>query len=210
MKGLTAKSRIAIGQVGLLTSLVLIAILLGLVPDRTSAVLQGRAVLAEALAANSSVFVTQADIRRLAADLRLVVDRNPDIFSAAVRRSEGQVVAAVGEHQQSWIEMIGEYSTDTQVQVLIWAGNKKWGQIELRFRPLVFSGWRGVVANPWLQLIVFLGASAFIVFSIYLSGQDAEAPGPFPGHPRPRPRGARHNGRGPAHRRCEGAYRARE
>jgi hypothetical protein len=86
MKRLTAKFHIALGQTGLLASLLLVAIYLGLVPDRVGAIREGRAALAEAIAANSSAFISQADIRRLEANLRLVVDRNDDILSAAVRR----------------------------------------------------------------------------------------------------------------------------
>ena len=51
MKGLTAKSRIALGQTGLLVSLLLFAIWLGLVPNRDGAIREGRAALAEAIAA---------------------------------------------------------------------------------------------------------------------------------------------------------------
>ena len=76
MKRLTAKFHIALGQTGLLASLLLVAIYLGLVPDRLGAIREGRAALAEAIAANSSAFISQADIRRLEATLRLVVDRN--------------------------------------------------------------------------------------------------------------------------------------
>ena len=50
----TAKFRVALGQVGLLISILLVAILLGLVPDRRSAIREGRAVLAEAVDPNPS------------------------------------------------------------------------------------------------------------------------------------------------------------
>ena len=59
MKKLSPKSRIAMGQVGLLVSLLLTASYLGLIPDRTAAVRDGRAALAEAIAANSSAMVSR-------------------------------------------------------------------------------------------------------------------------------------------------------
>jgi signal transduction histidine kinase/CheY-like chemotaxis protein/HPt (histidine-containing phosphotransfer) domain-containing protein len=169
MKRLTAKFHIALGQTGLLASLLLVAIYLGLVPDRVGAIREGRAALAEAIAVNSSTFISQADIRRLEANLRLVVDRNDDILSAAVRRTNGEVVVVIGDHDRLWQDMPSGYSTDSQLQVPIWTTTQKWGQVELRCRPLAASGWRGFIYNPHLLLIVFLVLSCFVMFYLYLS-----------------------------------------
>ena len=105
MKGLTAKSRIALGQVGLLVSVLLAAVFLGLVPDRSTAIKEGRAALAEAVAANSSILVSQADTRRLEAMLRFVAERNSDLLSAAVRQSDGTTIVTIGDHEEDWIEI---------------------------------------------------------------------------------------------------------
>jgi PAS domain S-box-containing protein len=168
MKSLSAKSRIALGQTGLLVSLLLTAMFFGLVPDRTGAVREGRAALAEAIAANSSVFVTQSDVRRLEATLRLVLERNEDILSAALRREGGDIVVELGEHQQNWRDIGGEHSTDAQLQVPIWAGDQKWGQVELRFNPLVTPGWLGFFHSPTVQLVGFIGFFSFLAFQFYL------------------------------------------
>jgi len=169
MKRLSAKFHIALGQTGLLASLLLVAIYLGLVPDRVGAIREGRAALAEAIAANSSAFISQADMRRLEANLRLVIDRNDDILSAAVRRTNGEVVVAIGDHDRLWQDMPSEYSTDSQLQVPIWTTTQKWGQVELRCRPLAASGWKRFIYNPRILLIVFLVLSCFAMFYLYLS-----------------------------------------
>ena len=133
MKRLSAKCHISLGLSSLLVSLLLVATYLGLVPDRLCAVREGRAILAEALAINSSALISQADWQRLRTDLRLVVARNDDILSAAVRRENGKTVVMVGDHDQLWHDMLGEYSTDSQLVVPIWSDQQKWGQVELRF-----------------------------------------------------------------------------
>ena len=51
MNFLSTKSRMAIGQVSLVVSILMTASLLGLMPDRIAAVRDGRAALAEARAA---------------------------------------------------------------------------------------------------------------------------------------------------------------
>jgi signal transduction histidine kinase len=148
--------------------LVLCAEFLGLVPDRNSAVREGRAALAEVLATNSSLFIGEADMRRLEADLGLVVSRNDDLLSAALRRSDGQIIVSLGEHEDQWTEMQGEYSTPAQVRVPLFANQEKWGQIELRFRPLVSAGWMGLLENPLVQLVTFIGMFSFVAFYFYL------------------------------------------
>jgi PAS domain S-box-containing protein len=169
MKRLTAKFHIALGQTSLLASLILVALFLGLVPDRLGAIREGRAALAEAIAANSSVFINQADIRRLETTLRLVVERNADILSAAVRRVNGKAVVTIGDHDRHWHDMLDEYSTDAQLRVPIWAGKQTWGHLELRCRPLSAPGLLGLIHNPWTQLLGFITVSSFILFYVYLA-----------------------------------------
>ena len=167
MNILSAKSRIALGQVGLVVSLLLTASFFELVPDRTSAVREGRAALAEAIAANSSVIVTQQDVRRLEGILQLVVDRNDDLLSAALRSNTGQLVVTVGPHADLWSQD-SQYSTESQVHVPIWAGSSEWGRVELRFEDLVSAGWLGVLTSPLVLLVGFVALSSFVAFYFYL------------------------------------------
>ena len=165
---LSAKSRIAIGQSSLLMSILLAAIFLGLVPNRDSAVLEGRATLAEALAANSSMLVTQSDVKRLGTDLELLVERNKHLLSAGLRRSNDELIVAVNNHAALWQTGSGEHSTNTQVKVPIFDGDGQWGQLELRYAPLRPDGWHGYLQNPWVQLVTFVCLLSFIVFRFYL------------------------------------------
>jgi PAS domain S-box-containing protein len=167
VRRLSAKSHIALGLTFLLVSLVLVAFYLGLIPDRLGAVRAGRAALAESIAANTSVFISQSDLRRLEATLRFVVARNPDILSAALRRSDGQIVVKIGEHDRYWRQM-DEHSTDSQVQVPIWAGKQKWGMLELRSQPLTVAAWYGFLFDAKLHLVLFIACCAFPLFYFYL------------------------------------------
>ena len=73
----------------MLVSMLLLAAIPGLMPDRNAAIRDGHARLAESIAVNSSIFITISDIRRMKANLRWL-ERNNDILSAAVRRSDGR------------------------------------------------------------------------------------------------------------------------
>ena len=168
LKAPSAKFRIALGLIGLLTSLLLTAEMLNLVPDRLGAQREGRTALAEAVAANNTIFLTREDNRRLESVLRLVVDRNDELLSAAVRQSNGKVVTEIGEHRKFWQESSDDYSIESNIHVPIWAGQEKWGQIELRFIPLRSDRWYGALQHPLVKLVAFMTILGFIAFYLYL------------------------------------------
>ena len=165
---LSAKFRVAMGQVGLLVSLLLMALLLGLVPDQENAKRYGRASLAEVIALDTPGLVTLEQRRQFAGKLELIVERNAELLSAAVRRSDDEVMAAAGDHS-SWQQMPTEYSSDTQVRVPIFEQNEKWGQLELRFESASAFGVFEFVNSQFVSLVTFLSVTCFFVFYLYLS-----------------------------------------
>jgi PAS domain S-box-containing protein len=168
MRRLNVKHRVVFGLVGLTVSLVMLAFLLGIVPDRASAVRAGRAALAEAIAVHSTAAVMSTHVQRLEADFKLLVDRNADLLSLALRRLDGRALVATEGHSDSWQDMSGEYSKDTQVRVPIWDGERKWGQLELRFQGLDEGGLKGAAQNPVVRIVLFIGALSLVAFYVYL------------------------------------------
>ena len=163
LKKLSAKSQIALGQSGLIVTVLLLAVMLGLVPDRIGAVREGRAALAEALAANSSAFLTYSDLRRIKANLELVAERNDDVLSAGLRRADGSLALEVGEHVGTWQILAGELSTDSQLVIPIHTGEDQWGSLELRFTSATSEGLIGMIFSPAMQLSAFMGVVCFIM-----------------------------------------------
>ena len=168
MGRLNVRFRVVLGMVGSTLSLVILAIYLGIIPDRIGAVREGRTSLAESIAVHSTSLVMTSDVQRLKADLTLIAERNPDLLSMALRRTKGRTVAAVGDHEDYWQPMEGEYSKDEQIRVPISAGRQKWGQLELRFKPLRDSGLRGVLQIPLVRIGLFIGLGCFVLFYLYL------------------------------------------
>ncbi|MCP5056976.1 MAG: response regulator [bacterium] len=168
MKSLSPKTHISLGQTFLLINVLLAAILLGIVPDRDQAVREGRAALAEAVAVTGSALITRADLDGLRTTLSLAQERNDDVLSVAVRRADGVALVSVGDHEQHWDVSHGDVSTNTQVAVPIWSRGKRWGTVELRFRPLGSSGWIGVVTSSEAKLLGFMALGCFVLFYLYL------------------------------------------
>jgi len=167
MNLLSARTHIALGLAAIVTSVLLLAVFVGLLPDRAGAVRQGRIALAESIAATSTALITARERRRLESVLRFVIERNPDLVSVGVRDFRGELVADAGGHS-AWVPLESGSATDTQIQVPIWSGQSRWGQLEMQFRPIVAPGWRGVLEFPGLVLGAFLFGLCFLAFDLYL------------------------------------------
>ncbi|MEE9354803.1 MAG: response regulator [Methylococcaceae bacterium] len=169
MKGLSAKFHIALGQSFIVVSILLVALYFELVPDRNSAIREGRSNLIETIAMSGSIFINQDRLNDFQAILSMIVKRNDDILSAGIRSTGGKVLLSIGDHKANWQELQGHYSTDTQLQVPIWKNNKPWGYTEIRCKPIVQAGWQGELFSPRVQLILFAAFCAFFSFYAYLS-----------------------------------------
>ncbi|WP_413700509.1 Hpt domain-containing protein [Psychromonas sp. KJ10-10] len=167
-KGQSPKSKISLGLVSILVCICIGASLLGLFPDRYGAVLAGRVAIAELVAVNSSAFITRNDIRRMEANLQILISRNDDILSATVKPMNGKSVAVIGEHETKWEPLEEGFSTESQLIVPIWEGKKQWGHIELRFTPLKEKGWFAFFFEPLAQFILFLSFFSYFIFKYYL------------------------------------------
>ncbi|MDO6823776.1 response regulator [Marinobacter sp. 1_MG-2023] len=167
-KKVSTRFRISLGLSSMLVSLVLFAALLGLVPDRNAAIRDGRALFAESVAVNSSIFITTSDIRRMDTILQVLVDRNEDLLSAAVRHADGRLMTVIGEHQRLWQDSGENTSRDGQIVVPIYEGQQQWGQVELSFEPLLPNQWYGWIYHPVVMLMAFLSIAGFILYYLYM------------------------------------------
>ena len=96
------------GLVGVMTSLVMVAFFLNIIPDRNRAVREGRTALAETIAVYSTALVKTAKSQRLRDDLNLLTDRNENLLSLALRRESGGVLVSTDDHAEKWQAMTGE------------------------------------------------------------------------------------------------------
>jgi hypothetical protein len=167
-KLLNTRVYIAFGMASLSASLLLVCAVLGLIPDRDGAVRDGQVAVAEALAAGSTAMIAEGDRSRLHALLKFAVNRNPDLESAAVRAADGAILVSFGAHEAHWVATARDALTEGQVQVPIMNGAQRWGQLELRYRPIRPSGVTGLLQHPVLQLIGFVVIAGLIAYYLYL------------------------------------------
>lgn len=153
---LSPTSRLTIGLVSLTASLVLIAQLLGFLPDQTGIALGARKQVVESLATQLSWAASQNDFRSLQVTLGNLVERNDQIDSAALRRANGELVVNAGEHERYWQVHPDGLSTPTHLHVPLFAHDRQWGSIELSFVPLDTEFGLGSIRHSVLGLLTFM------------------------------------------------------
>jgi PAS domain S-box-containing protein len=163
----TARFRIAMGLIGILSSVMFVANAIDVFPDYRNAVRVGRAATAESIAINSTIFVNRQDYRGLKSALKAIVQHNQDIQSACVRRNE-QSFLEIGDHLSNWTPLQNGVSTDSQILIPLFENGARWGTIELRFKPLQHDGLAECLLHPTLRFFLFTGACSFLLFFIYL------------------------------------------
>jgi signal transduction histidine kinase/DNA-binding response OmpR family regulator len=150
-----------------MASALLLTMFLGLIPDRLEAISQGRVALTEAIAESVSNALSHSDVAQARSTLSLMVRRNSDLLSAVLRKLDGEVIAMAGEQSSEW-DTGADHAADSQVQIPMMAGPERWGQLELRFKPLTGSGWKGITHDPQARMIAFAVTVSFFAFYVYL------------------------------------------
>ncbi|HEY1226651.1 MAG TPA: PAS domain-containing protein, partial [Ramlibacter sp.] len=168
MKSLNTRAYIALGLGSIVSTVLLAASFVGLVPDRHQAIRAGHVALAESLAASSASFLNSNDPARVQDLLRFVQSRNDDLQSIGLRSREGRLLMATGDHARHWVPVESGRAPESQVQVMLFAGNQPWGQLEMRFQPLVVPGILGVLQTPLVLLLAFTGTLSVLAFYAYL------------------------------------------
>ncbi len=156
--------RLSFALVLLILNLLFLANWIGLIPDEAELTMELRKGLSESLALQFSSAADQGELQLIQNTLRAVVERNDDIRSAAIRTTNGQLLALAGEHLAHWKAPIDGKSTSTQVLVPVYRQGKKWATVEIRFASLWASDWLQGFANSFIGLLLFIGISSFLCY----------------------------------------------
>lgn len=161
-------ARLSIGLVLLTISILFGADMIGLIPDRSKATLFERQRLCESLAVYCSVAAQNNDTSSIMTAAKILVERNEDILSAAIRRGDGTLEVAAGDHIRNWTVAPKEGSNPTHVRVPIFEENNLWGNMEITFQPIRKKGIAGIWAHTIVKLIGFVILVGFVVYRFFL------------------------------------------
>jgi len=142
--------------------------LVDLVPNRDRLVFEYRRDLAESLAVQYSALAERDQIEIVKFAMDNLVHRNAEILSMALLRQDGTVMSQVGDHQGSWVPPPGEESTLEFLQVPIFAGDERWGVLQLAFRQVKVSGLQWFLTDPWVRFLTFVSAMGFLGYLTFM------------------------------------------
>jgi len=159
LPSMNARFHIVFGLSSLMTTIVLLAMLLGFVPDRENAVIEGRIALSEAVASSSTMLLRRGDLVGLRSSLEYIIERNVNLDSVVLHRKQGNSDAVFG---------LALADDAKPITVPLFLGNREWG--ELRF---VFGEYKPKNFLDWLRhlpfsLMMFISFVSFPVFYFYL------------------------------------------
>lgn len=168
MRRISSSLRIVLGLVSLTISALLVAGLLGLIPNVGTAAQKNRSAFCEATAVSFMALAPRMNEEQIRETFDAIRERNPEVESIAVRTSDdSELVFASGDHQALWETKGDTPANSREFIVPIMADGERWGQLEVRFQE-VAAGPFGHIMRPEFTLSIFLGGGLFVSFSIYL------------------------------------------
>ena len=165
----TAKTKIAFALSGVVTCLLIASKMLGVVPERGKAVMNGRAKLCESIAITGSILLDQTtDAAHLETALIGIVKRNPDLLSAGLRDAEQNYLVSTKSHDSNWTLADDESSNERCMFVPLFGASGRIGRLELCFTPIVNNRVASFIDADVGTLILFVGPCTFLAFSFVL------------------------------------------
>jgi hypothetical protein len=168
MSRISITTRIAFGLACVTCTVTLSAQALGLFPDHRQDVAHGRLALCEALAVHASALARRPDTRQLEGNLKSIVSHNPDIVSVGLRRDNGRLLVAAGDHASHWQPSQPDRPSDSQMSVPITVAGRPWGKFEIAFAPTEQAGFWGWLQSKPVRLAAFMFCGSYLACLIYL------------------------------------------
>ena len=165
-------ARLSLGLVALIVSLVLLADLwLGVVPDPAAAARRTHQRVAENLAMQLTALLEADDTVTLGKTIQQVLARDREMRSITVRRADGSKVVQAGPNDPasaSGAAVPGAASTADRLNVPIFSGRERWGEIDIRFVAAAPTTLRSWLAQPGVQMLAVIGFGGFLLCYAYL------------------------------------------
>ncbi len=142
----------------------LLASAAGLFPNEQREIMRGRARLCESLAISGTAMASSGNLDNLKVTLKSIVHRDDQVVSAGFRSAGGDLLVAVGSHEQWWDPEAG--NNINQMRVPVFRHGEDWGSLELTFADTGGVLSLGLWAPAWV--LIFMIPACGIQFSIFL------------------------------------------
>ncbi len=160
--------RISLALMLITTTVLLTGELIGLTPNEGQRTLDARKTLCESMAVQFSSLAQKNDTGTIEETLVALVERDDNILSAGIRRSDGSLLAVAGDHEANWESMPADLSTPTNAQVPIFADETRWGTVEVRFTPITPNSFLTLLKSSVFRLTAFVAAVGFVLYLLFM------------------------------------------
>ena len=164
---ITPAIRLSLGLIVLVISILILAQAIGLTPNNERQQVNQRMQLAETLASQVSLAVIRGDSDLIKSILDNAVERNPEVNSAAVRRTDGVIVAQTDLHSKYWPNDHSS-STPTHIAIPIIISGSKRADFEITYKAITVEQFHFVHLPIFVVLIIFVAISGFFGFWLYI------------------------------------------
>jgi diguanylate cyclase (GGDEF)-like protein/PAS domain S-box-containing protein len=144
--------------------------MLGVMPDPQQAILDSRKKTCESLAIYGSLAIQNRDFDAIQITMDLLNQRNQDILSAVLRREDGAVLAATGDHASHWDNPRENVSTlqNVKVPLFMGKGDARWGNFEVSFAAMHPNVLHSIWARPMVKILALTIPLAFVGFFLIM------------------------------------------
>ena len=161
--------RITLGLVSVTLILVLAGdYMLELTRDQSGVDFRQREKIAQTLALQFSPLAEINDTKTIGKTMDAFVERNRDVWSAALRGSDGKIVTATDDHEEYWKSPGAGVTTLTHADVPLLVDGSEWGTVEVSFAPKRDSFLPFLTTNPLIRFILFITASACFGYFFFM------------------------------------------
>ena len=168
MKRLSPTIKISVALAMLTTSILVVAELIGIVPNEQAGILEGRKKFSESLAIQISAAATHNETKFIEKTLATVVQRNTDVLSAVLLSPDNHTLASAGDHKHHWVKVPLKKSTPTHVQVPILKLDELWATLQVSFSPLQPRNTLASFFDSFIGLICFVGLCGFLLYALFI------------------------------------------
>jgi len=165
---ITPVVRVVFGLVALTVSIIMLGAFFGILPDRSTEITSSRIQYCESLAMTFSLLANKADAETIENHFLAIKDRNENIDTIGLRKSDGEPILEVGSHFANWKMAEDVRLTDSDISIPIYGDNQLWGNLEIRFKTPSNAIARLVQRHPEFMLSCFVSILGFVVYFLYL------------------------------------------
>lgn len=147
-------------------SVLMLADILGFIPDQSALIVKHRAEAIEEAGRSVQGLVLRGQEALINSYLRRIVRSNPEVEGLYVEDARGRPLLELGLIDPGAAFADGNSENHTIISINSNEGH--WGDVAIAFKPVRVTTLAGFLRHPLVRLALFIGLAGFLVYEVYL------------------------------------------